>query len=128
MKPSSSTQAGGLGSESEHSSSSKEVWGAIGVSPKVRWTTWQSVFPKSAAWLGTTNLFLSCTKGDPRQPLIRLIGFVLGIIPQLGRNRFESPSLPDSENLTRVRFVVVIDGSVGYEITKELNWILLLLC
>ena len=32
-----------------------------------------------------------------------LIGFVLGIIAQLGRNRFESPSLPDSENLTEQR-------------------------
>ena len=30
-------------------------------------------------------------------------GFVLGITPQLGRNRFESPSLPDSENLTEQR-------------------------
>ena len=39
---------------------------------------------------------------------------MLGIIPQLGRNRFESPSLPDSENLTGVRFIVVIDESVGY--------------
>jgi hypothetical protein len=29
------------------------------------------------------------------------LGFVLGIIPQLGRNRFESPSLLDSENLTK---------------------------
>ena len=46
---------------------------------------------------------------------------VLGIIPQLGRNRFKSPSLPDSENLKGVRFIVVIDGSVGYEIMKELN-------
>ena len=27
-------------------------------------------------------------------------GFVLGITPQAGWNRFESPSLPDSENLT----------------------------
>ena len=29
--------------------------------------------------------------------------FVLGIIPQLGRSRFESPSLLDSENLTEQR-------------------------
>ena len=77
--------------------------GAIGVSPKVRLTTWQSGLPESAALSGPTNLFLSCTKGDPRQPLIRLIGFVLGIIPQLGRNQFESPSLTDSENLTEQR-------------------------
>ena len=100
MKPSSSTQARGLESESAHSGGSKDVRGAIGVSPKVRLTTWQSGFLESAALLETTNLFLSCTKGDPRQPLIRLIEFVLGIIPQLGRNRFESLSLPDSENLT----------------------------
>ena len=39
-------------------------------------------------------------------------GCVLIIIPQLGRNRFKSPSLPDSENLTGVHFIVVIDGSV----------------
>ena len=54
-------------------------------------------------------------------------GCVLGIIPQLGRNRFESPSLLDSENLTRVRFFVVIDGNVGYEIMKGLNLIWLFL-
>ena len=41
-------------------------------------------------------------------------GCVLGIILQLGRNRFESPSLPDSENLTWAPFIVVIDESVGY--------------
>ena len=90
-------------SESAYSGGSKDVRGAIGVSPKVRLTTWQRRLPKSAALGGPTNLFLSCTKGDPRQPLIRLIGFVLGIIPQLGRNRFESPSLLDSENLTEQR-------------------------
>ena len=77
--------------------------GAIGISPKERLTSWQSGFPESAALLGPTNLFLSCTKGDLRQPLIMLIGFVLGIIPQLGRNQFELPSLPDSENLTEQR-------------------------
>ena len=77
--------------------------GAIGISPKVRLTTWKSGLPESAVLLGTVNLFLSCTKGDPRQPLIRLIGFVLGIIPQLGRNQFESSSLPDSKNLTEQR-------------------------
>ena len=48
-------------------------------------------------------------------------GCVLGIILQLGRNQFESPSLPDSENLIGVRFIIVIDGSAGYEIMKELN-------
>ena len=54
-------------------------------------------------------------------------GCVLGIIPQLGRNQFESPSLPDSENLTGVHFIVVNDGNDGYEIMQELNWIWLLL-
>ena len=54
-------------------------------------------------------------------------GCVLGIIPQLGRNRFKSPSLTDSENLTGVHFIVVIDESVGYDIMQELNWIWLLL-
>ena len=77
--------------------------GSIGVSLKVRLITWQSGFLESAALLGPANLFLSCTKGDPRRPLIRLLGCVLGIIPQLGRNRFESPSLQDSENLTGQR-------------------------
>ena len=52
---------------------------------------------------------------------------VLGIIPQLGRNRFESPSLLDSENLIGVRFIVVIVGSVGYGIMKGFNLIWLLL-
>ena len=54
-------------------------------------------------------------------------GCVLGIFPQLGRNRFKSLSLSDSENLIGVRFIVVIDGSVGYEVMKELNLIWLLL-
>ena len=57
-----------------------------------------------------------------------LPGCVLGIFPQLGRNRFKSPSPPDSENLIGVRFIIVIDGSAGYEIMKELNLIWLLLC
>ena len=48
------------------------------------------------------------------QPRWGKYGCVLGTIPQLGRNRLESPSLPDSENLTGVRFIVVIDESVGY--------------
>ena len=60
---------------------------------------------------------LNCTKGNLRWPLIRLLGCVLGIFPQ-----------PDTENLIGVRFIVVIDGSVGYEIMKELNFIWLLLC
>ena len=77
--------------------------GAIGVSPKGSLMSWQSGFPESAALLGPMNLFLSYTKGDPRRPLIRLLGCVLGIIPQLGKNQFESPSLPDSENLTEQR-------------------------
>ena len=73
------------------------------------------------------DLDLNCTKGNPRWPLIRLPRCVLGIFPQLGRNRFESPSLLDSENLTGVRLIIEIDGSVGYEIMKELNltWLLL---
>ena len=48
-------------------------------------------------------------------------GYVLGIIPLLGRNQFKSPSLLDSGNLIGVRFIVVIDGSAGYEIMKALN-------
>ena len=43
---------------------------------------------------------LSCTKGDLFMTLTGEAGFVLGIPLQLDRNRFESPSLPDSENLT----------------------------
>ena len=48
-------------------------------------------------------LFLNCTKGDPMRPQCGKYGFVLGIIPQLGRNRFESPSLLNSENLIEQR-------------------------
>ena len=81
MKSSSSTQAGRPRSETMHPGGSKDVRGAIGVSPKERLTSWQSGFPESVALLGPMKLFLSYTKGDPRQPLIRLIGFVLGIIP-----------------------------------------------
>ena len=47
--------------------------------------------------------YASLTPRVLQQPLIRLIGCVLGIIPQLGRNRFESLSLSDSENLTEQR-------------------------
>ena len=86
-----------------HSGGSKDVRGAISVSPKERLTSWQSRFLESATLLRTVNLFLSHTKGDLRQPLIGLIGCVLGIISQLGRNRFESSYLPDSENLTEQR-------------------------
>ena len=46
-------------------------------------------------------------------------GCVLGINPQLGRNRFESPSLLDSENLTGVHFIIVIDGSVVMRLCKN---------
>ena len=46
---------------------------------------------------------LSCTKGDLFTTLTGEAGFVLGIPLQLDRNRFESPSLPDSENLTEQR-------------------------
>jgi hypothetical protein len=36
-------------------------------------------------------------------------GFVLGIIPQLGSNRFKSPSLPVSEKLDgRISIVVTL--------------------
>ena len=41
---------------------------------------------------GPNSLGGSATTGEA--------GFVLGIPLQLDRNRFESPSLPDSENLT----------------------------
>jgi hypothetical protein len=33
--------------------------------------------------------------------------FVLGKIPQLGSNRFESPSLPDSEKLNGIISIIV---------------------
>ena len=46
-------------------------------------------------------------------------GCVLGIIPQLGRNRFESPSFSNSENLTGSQFIVVIDGSVVMRLCKN---------
>ena len=42
----------------------------------------------------------SCTKGDLITTQTREAGFVLGIPLQLDRNRWESSSLPDSENLT----------------------------
>ena len=42
----------------------------------------------------------SCTKCDLIATLMGEAGFVLGIPLQLDRNRFESSSLPDSENLT----------------------------
>ena len=42
---------------------------------------------------------LNCTRGDLFATLMGEAGFVLGIPLQLVRNRFESPSLPDSENL-----------------------------
>ena len=47
--------------------------------------------------------FLSCTKCDLRLPSRGMPGFVLGVPLQLDRNRFESLSLPDSENLTKQR-------------------------
>ena len=46
-------------------------------------------------------------------------GCVLGIIAQLGRNRFESSYLPDSENLTRSHFIIVINGSVVMRLCKN---------
>ena len=46
---------------------------------------------------------LSCTKGDLIATPMGEARFVLGIPLQLDRNRFESPSLPDSENLTEQR-------------------------
>ena len=45
----------------------------------------------------------SCTKGDLIATLTGEAGFVLGIPLQLDTNRFESSSLPDSENLTEQR-------------------------
>ena len=45
----------------------------------------------------------SCTKGDLIVTPTGEAGFVLGIPLQLDKNRFESPSLPDSENLTEQR-------------------------
>ena len=53
------------------------------------------------------------------QPQRGEYGCELGIIPELGKNRFESPSLPDSENLTGVHFIVVIDGSVVMRLCKN---------
>ena len=44
------------------------------------------------------RLYLSCPKDDLMRPRRGKYGCVLGINPQLGRNRFESLSLPDSEN------------------------------
>jgi hypothetical protein len=49
-----------------------------------------------------TTLFwptLSCTKGYLWLPLAGFAVWVSGIPPQLSWNRFESPSLPDSEKL-----------------------------
>ena len=43
---------------------------------------------------------LSCTKGDLIATPTGEARFVLGIPLQLDRNRFQSPSLSDSENLT----------------------------
>ena len=48
----------------------------------------------------TRDLVLSCAKGDLKLPSRGMLGWVLGIPLQLDRNRFESSSLPDSENLT----------------------------
>ena len=48
------------------------------------------------------------------QPQCGKYGCVLGIIPQLGRNRFKLLSLSDSENLTLAPFIIVIDESNGY--------------
>jgi hypothetical protein len=54
-------------------------------------------------WSNPRIWFLSCTKGDLRLPSRGMSRFCLEIIPQLGRNWFESLSLPDSENLTKQR-------------------------
>ena len=67
----------------------------------MRLATWQSGFPEGAALLGTTIPELY--QRWPKVTMAGRPGFMLGIIPQLGRNRFESPSLPDSENLTEQR-------------------------
>ena len=94
-----------------YSGGSKDVRRAIGISPRgVRClkscTSWQS---GSLKMQGGPNLrlffyfLLSCTKGDLFVTLTGEVGFVLGITLQLNRNRFESPSLQDSENLTEQR-------------------------
>ena len=58
----------------------------------------------------------------PMWPRWGKYGCVLGIIPQLGRNWFESPSLLDSENLIGVRFIIVIDGSLVMRLWRGSTW------
>ena len=102
-----------------HPRGSKDVRRANGVSPRVgssfELPSRLVVSLRVRHW-SYPRLNLSCTKGDLMQPQQGKYGCVLGIIPQLGRNRFESSSVLDSENVTRVHFIVVIDGSIGYEI------------
>ena len=94
-------------SECVHTGGSKDVWIANGVSPRAGSTPdlpsrlVESLRARRRS--DPRSWFLSCTKGDPMRPQWEKYGFVLGIIPQLGRNRFESPSLLDSENLTEQR-------------------------
>jgi hypothetical protein len=52
--------------------------------------------PENTALFGPT---LSCTKGYLWLPLAGFARLVSRIPPQLSWNRFESPSLPDSEKL-----------------------------
>ena len=79
-------------------------------------------------WSDLRSWFLSCTKRDPMRPRWGKYGFVLGIIPQLGRNRFESLSFSNSENLTEQRQHSINDGtssdcsSIGANL-EMLNWI-----
>ena len=61
----------------------------------------------------TRDLVLSSTKGDLRLLLQSTPGWVLGMPLQLDRNRFESPSLLDSENVT--------SAAAMYSTLNELN-------
>jgi len=81
---------------------SKYVCGVNGVRPRcqVRVLTLADCYPLGCGTDPTHELVLSCAKGDLWLLLQSMLGCVLGIPLQLDRNRFESPSLPDSENLT----------------------------
>ena len=77
MKPSSSTQAGGPGSESAHSGGSKDVLGDIGVSPRGQVLKIPAL-PSRVSPLRMRRCseprFLSCTKGDLRLPWLVDLG------------------------------------------------------
>ena len=77
--------------------------GDIGVSP--RGQVFKSpALPSRVSPLGMRRCLdprlWSCTKGDLIATLTGEAEFVLRNTLQLDRNQFESPSLPDSENLT----------------------------